>query len=339
MAMQGCRGQGRGGHPIPLRSPIVVPTQVGPMAGSMGLRSPERMQDSSASSLPGAVSSDRGGLASMGVTGRGVSAIVRRHRRLPLALVPVLLVLAGCGPRVPQPPQPPFPVQTLADAGLKPLPARELAACATTLGLSPELARPAHPTNFGQRQPRDVFGRTVPHTPQLIVLHETVISAADTVKLFATAHPRDEDQASYHLLVDRSGQRLRIVPDAGRAYGAGMAAFGDFTVRIRPTSVGAINNVALHLSLETPPDGRGESDGHSGYTSQQYRSAAAQVLLWQAAHGIPMSRVTTHQAVDRSHTRSDPRSFRWQEFDAAWREAVQACGLPAERYDRGRATI
>ena len=249
------------------------------------------------------------------------------------ALLPLLLLLplAGCGPR------PPFAVQTLADAGFKPLPAEQLQACAAQLRLPAELARPAHATNFGERQRRDAFGREVPHTPQLIVLHETVISAADTVKRFATPHPRDVDQASYHLLLDRAGQRLRIVPDAGRAFGAGMAAFGDFTVRIRPASVGSLNNVALHLSLESPADGRGDDDAHSGYTPEQYRSAAGQVLLWQAAYGIPMSRVTTHEAVDRSHSRRDPRSFRWEAFDAAWREAADRCGLRA--YDRGRATI
>lgn len=252
-----------------------------------------------------------------------------------LALAPLVL-LSACGPREPKAP---FPVQTLADSGLKPLNATQLQTCAAKLQLPPELARAAHPTNFGVRQPRDAFGRQVPHAPQLIVLHETVISAPETVKLFATAHPKDEDQASYHLLVDRTGQRLRIVPDVGRAFGAGMAAFGDFTVRIRPTSVGSLNNVALHLSLESPPDGRGDGDAHSGYTEAQYRSAAGQVLLWQAAYGIPMSRLTTHEAVDRSHTRRDPRSFRWERFDAAWREAVKRCGFRAEDYDRGRATI
>lgn len=261
------------------------------------------------------------------------SQIAGRSRWLLLAFAPLVL-LTACGPR---PPQPPFPVQTLADAGLKPLPAERLKACANRLALPPEQSRSADRTNFGERQPRDAFGRAVPHQPQLIVLHETVLSAAETVKLFATPHPSDEDQASYHLLVDRSGQRLRIVPDAGRAYGAGMAAFGDFTVRIRPQSVGSLNNVALHLSLETPPDGRGDEDAHSGYTDAQYRTAAGQVLLWQAAHGIPMSRVTTHQAVDRSHTRRDPRSFRWERFDAAWTQAAERCGLQA--YDRGRATI
>jgi len=263
------------------------------------------------------------------------SAAPRRGTSWPL-IPSLLLALAGCGPRALQAP---FPVQTLADAGLKPLPAERLKACAGRLGLPPELPRPADRTNYGARQDRDVFGRTVPHTPQLIVLHETVLSAPDTVKLFATPHPKDEDQASYHLLVDRTGQRLRIVPDAGRAFGAGYAAFGDFTVRIRPQSVGSLNNVALHLSLETPPDGRGEGDAHSGYSEAQYRAAAAQVLLWQAAHGIPMSRVTPHEAVDRSHSRRDPRSFQWARFDAAWRQAVARCGLPAQAYDRGRATI
>lgn len=254
--------------------------------------------------------------------------------RTVLPLLPLLL--SACGLR---PPQPPFPVQTLADAGLRPLTAQQLQACAARLKLPPELQRPAHATNFGERQRRDAFGREVPHRPQLIVLHETVISAPATVRLFATPHPRDEDQASYHLLVDRDGQRLRIVPDAGRAFGAAMAAFGDFTVRIRPASVGSLNNVALHLSLETPPDGRGDGDAHSGYTEVQYRTAAGQVLLWQAAHGIPISRVTTHEAVDRSRSRRDPRSFRWDRFEAAWREAVARCGLPLQAYDRGRATI
>jgi len=254
--------------------------------------------------------------------------------RHPLTLLLLLLPLSGCGPR---PPAPPFPVQILADSGFQPLSAKALAACAARLALPPEQRRPADASNFGERQVRDAFGRKVPNRPQLIVLHETVISAADTAKRFATPHPRDEDQASYHLLVDRQGQRLRIVPDAGRAFGAGMAAFGDFTVRIRPASVGSLNNVALHLSLESPADGRGDDDAHSGYTAEQYRSAAGQVLLWQAAYGIPMSRVTTHQAVDRSHSRRDPRSFRWEAFDAAWREAADRCGLRA--YDRGRATL
>jgi hypothetical protein len=243
------------------------------------------------------------------------------------ALVPGLL--GGCAPRAP------WPVQDLPASGLPRRSAAELASCAARLALPPERPRPAHGTNYGERQRRDRWGRSLPHEPRLIVLHETVISAPATVRLFATPHPRDGDQASYHLLIDRSGERLRIVPDAARAYGAGLSAFGDMTVRPRPSSRGSINNVALHLSLESPEDGRGEGDGHSGYSEAQYRVAAVQVLLWQGRWGIPLNRLTTHAAVDRSRSRYDPRSFRWERFVPAWQRAARACGWMA--YDTGRA--
>jgi N-acetyl-anhydromuramyl-L-alanine amidase AmpD len=228
-------------------------------------------------------------------------------------------------------------VQWLAESPLPRQPEAALRQCELRLGLAPERAAPADATNFGERQGHDVYGRAVPNRPQLIVLHETVIGAADTLRMFATPHPNDDDQASYHVLVDIGGQRLRVVNDDKRAYGAGMAAWGDMTVRIRPTSLGSINNLALHLSLESPADGRGDTASHSGYSDAQYRSAAAQVLLWQARYGIPLSRVTSHAAVDRSRSRYDPRNFRWERFDAAWQKAAKTCGF--EVYDTGRATL
>ncbi len=240
-------------------------------------------------------------------------------------------LLSGCGPR------PPWPVQWLAESPLPRQPEAALRQCEVRLGLTPERAAPADATNFGERQGHDFYGRAVPNRPQLIVLHETVIGAADTLRMFATPHPNDDDQASYHVLVDIGGQRLRVVNDDKRAYGAGMAAWGDMTVRIRPTSLGSINNLALHLSLESPADGRGDTASHSGYSDAQYRSAAAQVLLWQARYGIPLSRVTSHAAVDRSRSRYDPRNFRWERFDAAWQKAAKTCGF--EVYDTGRATL
>jgi N-acetyl-anhydromuramyl-L-alanine amidase AmpD len=254
---------------------------------------------------------------------------VTRSVRVGAAILVIALMAAGCGDRGPG------RVPTLRDAGLAAASDEALARCAQRLGLPDELPRPADSTNFGVRQRRDDSGREVPHRPRLIVLHETVMSAEATLNYFATPHPRDEDQASYHLLVDRQGRRLRIAEDGARAYGAGMSAFGDFTVRIRPDAVGSINNVALHLGLESPPDGRGDAAAHSGYTPQQYRTAAAQVLLWQARFGIPLSRLTTHAAVDRSRSRYDPRSFRWDRFEAPYREAAQRCGFTA--YDTGQA--
>lgn len=216
----------------------------------------------------------------------------------------------------------------LADSGLQPLSQKALDRCVNSLAMPAEQLKAADSSNFGEREPRDAWGRRLQSRPKVIVLHETVISGSQTVALFQTHHPDDDQQASYHLLIDRDGSRLRIVPDQKRAFGAGMSAFGDVTQRTKPTSVGSINNIALHVSLVSPEDGRDDRDGHSGYTDAQYKSLAGQVLLWQATFGIPMTRVTTHAAVDRSHSRYDPRSFRWDRFDSHYRTAVAACGFP-----------
>lgn len=225
----------------------------------------------------------------------------------------------------------------LAVSAMRPLGREALASCAERLRLPPEQVELADQSNFGEREAQDGWGRPINSIPQVIVLHETVISGPQTVALFKTHHPVDDQQASYHLLIDRDGGRLRIVPDEKRAFGAGMSAFGDATQRTKPTSVGSINNIALHVSLVSPADGRDDRDGHSGYTEAQYKNLAGQVLLWQAAFGIPMTRVTTHAAVDRSHSRYDPRSFRWDSFDLHYRAAAAACGF--SQFDNQQAGL
>jgi len=218
-------------------------------------------------------------------------------------------------------------VQTLSSSNHAPLTTEQLAACKTALGLANEKEALAHVSNFGERDPKDALGRMIPNTPALIVLHETVISSPATVNLFQTNHPNDNDQASYHMLVDKVGNLIRIVPDEKRAYGSGYSKFGDFTVHSKSPDIFSVNNVALHISLETPPDGRTDAASHSGYSNQQYDSLAKQVLLWQAKYGIPIFRLTTHASVDRSHSRYDPRSFRWDFFDNYHRQHAETCGL------------
>ena len=229
------------------------------------------------------------------------------------------------------------PLMELADAGVPPATKQEVDACATTLGLTEEEDQTADATNFGDRKVVDTWKRSLQAEPMIIVLHETVISEKATVAFFQTPHPNDADQASYHMLIARDGARLRIVPDEKRAYGAGMSAFGDVTQRTKPSSVGSVNNIALHISLVSPEDGRDDRSGHSGYTQAQYRNLAAQVLLWQAKFGIPLTRLTTHEAIDRSHSRYDPRSFRWDRFDPEYKEAARLCGF--ERFDNGQAGL
>jgi len=69
------------------------------------------------------------------------------------------------------------------------------------------------------------------------------------------------------MLIARDGTRLRTILDAKRANGSGMSAFGDVTQRSHAFSVGSVNNIALHLSLVSPPDGRDDRSSYSGYAS------------------------------------------------------------------------
>lgn len=224
----------------------------------------------------------------------------------------------------PTEPAPPLP--TLADHPQLRRNARLVARCARLIGAGNPVRQRADPTNFGNRLLKDAWGRDLPHQPQLIVLHETVASLEGTLAHFQRHNPNDDDQSSYHRVVDTDGSIFEVVPDAKRAYGAGQAAFGDFTLVSRPGRSPSVNNVALHVSLVSPPDGRGDGDVHSGYTAAQYRALARQVLLWQASYGIPLARLTTHEAIDRSRSRSDPRSFSWAHFIEAHDEAAGICG-------------
>jgi N-acetyl-anhydromuramyl-L-alanine amidase AmpD len=201
--------------------------------------------------------------------------------------------------------------------------------CLRSRGILSETFQAANPTNYDRRLGMDSEGRLVQNSPMIIVLHETVASEEDTLSLFRTPHNDESAQASYHMIIPEDGRRVRIVADENRAFGAGNSTFGNYTIRLKPNSPGSINNIALHLSFVSPADGRGEAPTHSGYTMRQYRSAAAQTLLWQATYGIPFTRLTTHKAVDQSQTRTDPRSFDWAQFVSVHSELASSCGLQA----------
>lgn len=186
----------------------------------------------------------------------------------------------------------------------------------------------ADPSNYGERYTKDVSGRPV-RNQWLVVLHETVNSAASTINFFRTPHPDDLDQASYHTLITRDGTVVYVVPPEKRAYGAGnsvfMGANGPETVKTDPSLPPSVNNFAYHISLETPPDGANNQPSHSGYTDAQYRSLAWLVTKTQA----PEARIVTHQQVDRSGERMDPRSFDAQKFLTNLRQFKQAAAALA----------
>jgi hypothetical protein len=171
----------------------------------------------------------------------------------------------------------------------------------------------ADPSNFGERFPTDIYGNPV-NNELIVVLHETVFSADSAIRFFKTPHPNEDQQSSYHCLIYRDGSIAQVVPFDKRAFGAGNSVFvgpnGPEAVKTHPKYPASVNNFAFHFSLETPRDGYGNGRGHSGYTPAQYHSLALLVDYVR----VPNSRITTHQAVDRSGTRRDPRSFNAQLF-------------------------
>jgi N-acetyl-anhydromuramyl-L-alanine amidase AmpD len=162
----------------------------------------------------------------------------------------------------------------------------------------------AHPTNFGWRYQQDAAGRSANQAP-IVVLHETVSSAQSTINFFQTPHADDDDQVSYHSLIDLDGTVIYMVPPDKRAFGAGNSQFNGIAVKTNPNLPASVNNFAYHISLVTPTDGRNNGASHSGYTESQYGS-----LAWLLSKtGVPESNITAHKLVDRSGQRSDPRSF------------------------------
>lgn len=173
-----------------------------------------------------------------------------------------------------------------------------------------------HPSNYGHRYAQDAFGNPIDPTPRVVVLHETVYGMNSAINTFITAHPRDEDQVSYHTLIGQDGHVVQLVDPAYRAFGAGNSAFNGQWVITNPKVGGSINNFALHLSLETPPDGENSAPEHSGYTPAQYDAMAVVLTDWMRRFNIPPDQITTHRHVDLAGERADPRSFDWRQLRA-----------------------
>ncbi len=183
-----------------------------------------------------------------------------------------------------------------------------------------------HPTNYGQRFQRDVFGRRLDSRPQLVVLHETVYGIGSAINTFVTPHPSDNDQVSYHALIGQDGSVVQVLDPSKRAFGAGNSAFNGQWVMTNPQVGGSVNNFALHVSLETPLDGEDNAPTHSGYTPAQYDALAALLAEWMARYPIPPEHITTHAHVDLGGERSDPRSFQWAELNTRLQNLGSLCG-------------
>lgn len=199
----------------------------------------------------------------------------------------------------------------------------------------PEVIALAAATNRGEREKVDRTPQKNPvlHTPQVIVVHETVIPLDETLRLFQTSNENDSAQLSYHVLIALNGDRYRVVPDQERAFGAGNSDFEitgldgrrqSIAVALNPNLPSSINNVALHVSLETPADGNREVPTHSGYTEEQYAALAKVVGDWMIQYRLSGDRITTHKVVDRDRRKQDPRSFNNDKFTAYLQSYLQS---------------
>ncbi|WP_036915181.1 MULTISPECIES: N-acetylmuramoyl-L-alanine amidase [unclassified Prochlorococcus] len=166
-------------------------------------------------------------------------------------------------------------------------------------------------SNYGKRYRLDLYGRRINPSPSVVILHETTDSYHSALYTFKDYHHKDEDQVSYHTLITLDGQIIDVVDPINRAYGAGNSAFLGEWVVTNPRFKGSVNNFALHVSLETPWDGRNGYLNHSGYSDNQYDSLALVLADWMDRFNIPPENITTHQHVDLAGERSDPRSFDW----------------------------
>ena len=180
-------------------------------------------------------------------------------------------------------------------------------------------------SNYGKRYRKDPWNQTINPMPRVIVLHETSNTLTSAINTFQTPHANDNDQVSYHTLIGREGRVVDVVDPLHRAYGAGYSAFlGEWAVT-NPEIMGSVNNFALHLSLETPPDGYLGGKTHSGYTEEQYDALAVVLSDWMESFGITPEAITTHEHVDLGGERGDPRSFDWPQLQVRLASLQQLC--------------
>lgn len=159
--------------------------------------------------------------------------------------------------------------------------------------------------------------------PLLVVIHETLISAEDSLRL----HADPEYYASYHAVIDRAGEITYLTPASQKAYAAAESVYID-SFGERQHINGSVDDFAYHISLETPADGYGLSkEYHIGYTKEQYTS-----LGWLvAATGVQPERIVTHGELKQPET-SEPRCFN---FDYFYGEFQKARAVGRKRLDFG----
>lgn len=164
--------------------------------------------------------------------------------------------------------------------------------------------------------------------PLLVVIHETLISAEDSIRL----HADPSYYGSYHALINRSGFITYLTPANSKAYAAANSKFINHLGDEEHVD-NSVDDFAYHIALETPEDGIRNKNNryHIGYSKEQYKS-----LAWLCkATGVDTRRITTHGSIQTPDT-SEPRCFNNYYLSLELEKATNSKSIDLGILDYGR---
>ena len=142
--------------------------------------------------------------------------------------------------------------------------------------------------------------------PDLLVLHGTVGSDAGDLAWLSNA----ESKVSYHYLIQRDGTVYRLVPEARKAWHAGVSSWeGRDNCNAYSIGIG-LSNLGPKGSQEFEP-----------FTREQYKAAGWLCADIMERYGIPFERVVGHQHISPGRKTDPWLHFQWTRLVADILEA------------------
>lgn len=139
--------------------------------------------------------------------------------------------------------------------------------------------------------------------PDTIIIHGT--EGSDSGDLDWMTNPAHNAKVSYHYLIQRRGAIWRLVPEAEKAWHAGVSSW-EGRDNMNVTSIGiGLSNLGLK--------GKGEDDFavEEHFTEEQYRACGVLCRVIAGRHNIPMSRIIGHYHVSPGRKKDPYYHFNW----------------------------
>jgi N-acetylmuramoyl-L-alanine amidase len=164
--------------------------------------------------------------------------------------------------------------------------------------------------------------------PSILLLHYTGMSTAESAILWLAA---PEARVSCHYVVDEAGTITQMVPEAARAWHAGLSHWQGAT---------EINSHSIGIEIHNP----GHDGGYPDFPEAQMRSVEALSLDIIGRHGIEARHVLAHSDIAPRRKKDPGEKFDWARLARAgvghWTEPVPVSGGPAlERGARGEEVL